>query len=426
MVFYYKAATSEGMIRQGKINADDRKQAVSKIHAQGLIPLLVLEAEKQLSSIDPASKRKSGLEEAIGRPFFDFSCLQSKFGRRKVKNKDLIMFSENLATMLKAGISLNKSMSIQADLTENKIFKGVIQDIHNHVREGSTLHQALKKHPDVFPDVFASMIRAGETGGFLDQVLKRVGDFLREIQELKDYLVSSMIYPVILGITAFVSIMLMLTVVVPRFAGIFEDMGVELPAATKILLISGSFLLNYWWMLVLGAATVILTFRFIISTPGGRQSWDRFKIGVPMIGQILLKVETARFSRTLGTLLSSGVSILAAMNIVKGVVSNTALKSSLDLVYNDLKQGRMLSTSLENRRVFPALAVNMLGVGEESGKTPEMLEKVGDMYDKDIRSSIKSFTSIFEPLVILVMGLIIGAMVVSLLLAIFTLNELGI
>ncbi len=426
MDFYYKAATFEGMIRQGKINAGDQKQAVSKIHALGLIPLYVFESENSLNSSTPASGRRSGLAALFRRSFFDLTFLPSRLGRRKVKNKDLIMFSENLSIMLKAGISLNKCLTIQADLTENKIFAGVIQNIHNHIREGSSLHQAMEKYPDVFPDVFASLVRAGESGGVLDLVLKRTSDYLREIQELKDYLVSSMIYPVILGITAIVSIMIMLTIVIPRFAGIFEDMGVELPAATKILLVSGSFLQAYWWMLILASGIVFFTFRYLVSTPGVREQWDRLKLRIPRVGSILLKVETARFSRTLGTLLSSGVSILAAMNIVKGVISNSALRFSLGQVYDDLKQGSMLSSSLEKRRVFPALAVNMLGVGEESGKTPEMLEKVGDMYDKEIKSSIKSFTNIFEPLVILVMGLIIGAMVVSMLLSIFTLNELGI
>ena len=425
MEFEYKASTFEGKVRQGKIIARDEKSAVAKIHAQGLIPLSVfLPGSGAKTSRTPKLSAPAGGSD-LKKAFSRLAAFKLGLGR-KVKTKDLIMFSEHLSTMLKAGITLNKCMVILADLTENKTFAKIIKDVHNQIREGSSLYQALEKHPAVFPGVFVNMVRAGESGGVLDLVLKRVSEFLTEIQELKDYLVSSMIYPAILGFTAVGSILVMLIVVVPRFAEIFSDMGVELPMATAVMLAAGNFLQAYWWVLIAFAGLCFFMFRYFISTPGGRDWWDRFKLGIPLVGPILLKVEIARFSKTLGTLLASGVSILAAMNIVKGVVVNSSLKMSLDQVYDDLKQGRMLSGSLERHRVFPSLAVNMLGVGEESGNMPEMLEKVGDMYDKDLKGAIKSFTSLFEPMVILVMGLVIGAMVVSMLLAIFSLNELGI
>ncbi|WP_291323177.1 type II secretion system F family protein [Desulfonatronospira sp.] len=425
MEFQYKAATHEGKVRHGKVIAESHKKAVARLQAQGLIPLSVSTLGQADAWRSDAAENLYDTDTAVKNPFSRLAALKLSI-RRRVRTKDLIMFSEHLATMLKAGITLNKCLSILHDLTENKAFATVISDVHNHIREGSTLHQALAKHPDVFPVVFINMVRAGETGGVLDVVLDRVAEFLSEIQELKDYLVSSMIYPAILGLTAIASILVMLTVVIPRFADIFEDMGVDLPTATSIMLVAGDFLQNHWWLLFLIVAGSLILFKYVISTPGGREWWDRFKLGMPMIGPIILKIEIARFSKTLGTLLNSGVSILAAMNIVKGVISNNTLKSSLTLVYEDLKQGRMLSVSLENHKVFPSLAVNMLGVGEESGNMPAMLEKVGDMYDKDLKAAIKSFTSLFEPLIILVMGLVIGAMVVSMLLAVFTLNELGI
>ncbi|WP_045213806.1 type II secretion system F family protein [Desulfonatronovibrio magnus] len=425
MEFEYKASTAEGKISHGKIFAEDEKRAVSKVHAMGLIPLSVhlpgaIEKPRKTLRLRAPS---SGSD--MKKAFSSLAALKLSLGR-KVKNKDLIMFSEHLATMLKAGITLNKCLTILADLTENKAFAKVIQDVHNQIREGSTLHQALEKYPAVFPGVFVNMVRAGESGGVLEVVLQRVSEFLTEIQELKDYLISSMIYPAILGFTAIGSILIMLIIVVPRFAEIFTDMGIDLPMATQIMLVAGNFLQAWWWALFIAVLSLVAMFKYFVATPGGRDWWDRFKLGLPLIGPILLKVEIARFSKTLGTLLNSGVSILAAMNIVKGVVVNNSLKLMLDQVYDDLKQGRMLSSSLERHRVFPSLAVNMLGVGEESGNMPEMLEKVGDMYDKDLKAAIKSFTALFEPMVILVMGLVIGAMVVSMLLAIFSLNELGI
>ncbi len=422
MEFEYKAATFEGKISHGTISAEDEKGAVARLHAQGLIPLAVHLPGQQTKKPVKKPRVRSGSRKNV---WSALASVKLSFGR-KVKNKDLIMFAENLATMLKAGITLNKCLTILADLAENKALAGVIHEVHNQIRGGSNLYQALQKHPDVFPVVFVNMVRAGESGGVLDIVLERLAGFLTEIQELKDYLISSMIYPAILGMTAVISILVMLIVVVPRFADIFSDMGIDLPLATQIMLSAGNFLQAWWWALLAGAASASVLFKYYVSTPRGRDWWDRFKLKIPLLGPILLKVEIARFSKTLGTLLGSGVSILAAMNIVKGVVVNNTLRVSLDEVYNDLKQGRMLSASLEKYGVFPSLAVNMLGVGEESGNMPEMLEKVGDMYDKDLKGAIKSFTSLFEPMVILVMGMVIGAMVVSMLLAIFSMNELGI
>lgn len=425
MEFIYKAATYEGKVRHGKILARDEKSAVAKIQAQGLVPLSVFLPGSDVRETRAPESASPDVGSEVKKAFSRLADFKPVLGRR-VKTRDLIMFAEHLSTMLKAGITLNKCLIILADLTENKAFARIILDVHNQIREGSSLYQAMEKHPDVFPAVFISMVRAGETGGVLDLVLKRVSEFLEEIQKLKDYLVSSMIYPAILGLTAFVSLLIMLIVVVPRFAEIFTDMGVDLPLATSLMLMAGNFLQSNWWILLIIAGAGFFLFKYLIHTPKGRHWWDRFKLGLPVIGPILIKIEIARFSKTLGTLLSSGVSILAAMNIVKGVVVNTSLKMSLDKVYDELKQGRMLSGSLERHKVFPSLAVNMLGVGEESGNMPEMLEKVGEMYDKDLKVAIKAFTSLFEPMVILVMGLVIGAMVVSMLLAIFSLNELGI
>lgn len=423
MHFRYKAATLQGKLKNGTIEAASENKAVEFLQAQGLIPLKIVHAG---AGSDLISDRDLPGGEARALPGKSFSLDLSTRFRKNVRSSDLIMFADHLSTMLSSGVNLNKSLMILSDLAENKHFSRIILDIHDKIRQGSFMWQALKTHPGVFPPVFVNMVRAGEAGGILDVVLGRLAQYMKGIQELKEYLVSSMVYPVILGLTAFASILVMLMVVVPRFAEIFSDMGIDLPLATQVMLTSGNFLQNYWWMIVVAAGAGFFSFKSFLSRPGGRQWWDRFKLKMPLIGSILLKIEIARFTKTLGALLKSGISILAALNIVKEILVNHTLRDSLDLVYNDLKQGRMLSASLEKNRVFPSLAVNMLAVGEESGSMPEMLEKVGDMYDKDLKAAIKSFTSLFEPLVILVMGVVIGAMVVSMLLAIFSLNELGI
>lgn len=428
MEFIYKAVTQEGKVYEGTQDGDNEEAVAAKLQSQGLIPLQIASVSQGLgknrkqkfSSIDVEQSSRGS-----GRKLWQSLSTTSIQLRSKAKNKDLILFAEHLSIMLHAGITLNKSLALLSELTENKSFSRVVSNIHNQIREGSSLWQALQQHPKVFPVVFVHMVRAGEAGGVLDGVLSRVADYLTSVQELKEYLVSAMIYPCILGLTALGSIIVMLTVVVPKFAEIFSGMGVDLPVLTQIMLGTGTFLQSNWWIMLLGLAIILLGIRSVLNTQGGRLWWDATKLRLPLVGPIVLKVEIARFSRTLGTLLHSGVTILSAMNIVKGVVINSALRQSLDHVYSDLKQGRMLSVSLEKRRVFPTLAVSMLGVGEESGDLSGMLGKIGEMYDKDLKSAIKAFTAVFEPVIILCMGLVVGVMVISMLLAIFSINELG-
>jgi general secretion pathway protein F len=427
MEYFYKAATYDGKLQQGKVTGESESLVASKLQKQGLVPLEVSPVlSSGASQIDISGRSHPGDAKSFRDYLKNLLTGESVLSwKRKPKTKDLIMFAEHLSIMLQSGISLNKSLALLGELTENKHFSKVIQNIYDQIREGNALWQALQNQDAVFPEVFINMVRAGESGGVLDAVLKKLAEYLKDIQELKEYIVSAMIYPSILGITAVFSIILMLTLVIPKFAEIFSGLGIELPLITQIMLQTGTFLQSQWWLVLLLIGGVVIVFRYSIERPQGKRKWDHFKLRLFLIGPILKKIEIARFSRTLGTLLNSGVSILTAMSIVKGVVINTTLREALDTVYTDLKQGRMLSVSLEQRKVFPPLAVNMLGVGEESGNLSSMLERVGELYDKDLKSAIKSFTSVFEPCLILLMGLIIGIMVVSMLLAIFSINELG-
>lgn len=416
--FEYKAVTASGKAAQGTM-AGETKQAVAlALQRQGLVPLSI-----NLPGKASTLALKSG---ASKRPLFRLDAKRDHlpfWGRPKPK--DLIMFAENLAVILRAGIPLNRGLNVLSELAENKRFREVIGKVAANIREGSSLWQALQSQGSVFPPVFISMIRAGETGSVLDTVLARLAEYLTGIQELKDYLVSAMIYPVILAFTAIGSVAVMLTLVVPKFAQIFQDIGVEMPLATQLMLTVGDFFQKYWLVLMLVCIGSGAGFRWAVGTTTGRYRWDLFKLRLPLLGSVFRKIEIARFARTFGTLLGSGLSILPALNIVKGVVVNQVMRSQLDMVYEDLKQGKMLSVSLERHDVFPPLAVHMLAVGEETGQLDAMMSKVGEIYDTELKSSIKSFTALFEPIVILFMGLLIGAMVVSMLLAIFSINELG-
>lgn len=428
--YSYKAVTTDGKLTQGVIKAVSEQAAALALQRQNLVVLRITSDNGKSGAVSgmPSGRLQKGIKpqsrrQIDSRPKKRGLSLPGASGRPG--SKDLIMFAENLSILLKAGIPLSRALGVLTDLMEKRRFREVVADVSNRIREGSALWQALQHHSAVFPPVFVNMVRAGESAGVLDVVLARLAEYQTGIQELKEYLVSSMVYPSILGLTAAGSIVIMLTLVVPKFAEIFSDIGVELPMATQIMLGAGQFLQSYWLVLTGLVAVCIMGFRATVRMPRGRLAWDRFKLGMPLLGSLFHKIEVARFSRTLGTLLASGLSILGAMNIVKGVVQNQILRDSIEQVYDDLKQGRMLSTSMEQRKVFPPLAVHMLGVGEETGALDTMLNKVGEMYDKDLKRTIKSFTSLFEPLVILVMGLVIGAMVVSMLLAIFSINEVA-
>ncbi|TVQ96997.1 MAG: type II secretion system F family protein [Desulfovibrionales bacterium] len=416
--YAYKAANSSGKVLTGVMSADGEQGVALALQRQGYVPLSIasVHAEAPVARSGPGgllsgkiSLRSFSLGAGGGRP----------------KTRDLVMFAENLSVLLRAGIPLNKSLTVLIELTEKKRFQSVIANVAERIREGSSLWQALQAEENAFPPVFINMVRAGEAGGVLDLVLERVAEYLGGIQELKDYLFSAMIYPVILALTALGSIVVMLTVVVPRFAQIFADLGVAMPMATRILLALGAFFQNYWLVLLVGIFGIFLGFRALIQSESGHRNWDALKLRLPLLGPLFKKIEIARFARTLGTLLGSGVSILAAMNIVQGVVMNQMLRSALSDVYEDLKQGRMLSSALQRHAVIPPLAVHLLGVGEETGNMESMLRKLADIYDKETRAAIKSFISLFEPAIILTMGLVIGMMVVSMLLAIFSVNELA-
>jgi len=444
--FSYKAVTADGALTQGVIHAATEQAAALALQRRNLI-VLRINAGSTMGEMPSAPSSGRGK-----RAFSSFSKSVPSSGAKTASPargrnagpggrtaqsgrsglfagrpgpKDLVLFAENLAILLKAGIPLSRSLSVLTDLTEKRRLREVVQDVSNRIREGSTLWQALQHHAAVFPPVFVNMVRAGESAGVLETVLSRLAEYLAGIQELKEYLISSMIYPAILGVTAGASILLMLTLVVPKFAEIFSDIGVELPFATQVMLGAGNFLQSYWLVLTVIIVLVVLGLRMVVRQPAGRLAWDRMKLGMPLVGPLVRKIEIARFSRTLGTLLGSGLSILGAMNIVKGVILNQVLRQALERAYDDLKQGTMLSSALERRQVVPPLAVHMLGVGEETGALDTMLTKIGEMYDKELKRTIKSITALFEPLVILLMGLVIGAMVVSMLLAIFSINEVA-
>ncbi|MEW6416517.1 MAG: type II secretion system F family protein [Nitrospirota bacterium] len=393
-IFSYRATTMEGAIMEGVIEATDEKSAIERLKNSGVIPLKIAAPEE-------------GIRKKI--------TLRSSKG-------DLLTFTTELSALLNAGLPLDRSLNILSEISENKEMKNVIQAVLKSIREGTSFSEALQKHPKIFPKLYVNMIRAGEAGGVLDVVLEKLNEFLESTKALKDHIVSVMVYPIILTITGGISIIILLTFVLPKFSTIFAELGGSLPLPTQILLTFSNTMKSYWWIVLSVIIAGWIIFRNYVKSDIGRYKWDAFKLKV--MGEVIKKLETARFCRTLGTLLKSGVPLLQALNNAKDVISNQVIVSAIDAVPEGAKEGKGIAISLSNANVFPPLALSMIKVGEETGQLDNMLIKVASTYEKSLNVAIKRFVSLLEPAMILIMGLIIGFIVISMLIAIFSITEL--
>ncbi len=393
-LFNYRATTMNGDIVKGVMEASDEKEAVERIKNTGIIPI-----------------RISAPKISIRKHVF----------LRSAKS-DLLTFTTELSALLGAGLPLDRSLNILSGISEQKELKEIIQAVLKSIREGNSFSDALAKHSRTFPRLYVNMIRAGEAGGVLDAVLDKLNEFLESSKELKDHVFSSMIYPTILLITGSISIAFLVTFVLPKFSVIFSEIGKTLPLQTQILLSMSNSLKSYWWVVLLALISGWFLFRNYVKTDGGRYQWDTFKL--KMMGDVIRKLETARFCRTLGTLLRSGVPLLQALHNSKDVISNKVIASTVDAVSKGAKEGKGIALPLSEAKVFPPLALSMIKVGEETGQLDTMLLKVATAYEKGMRVSIRRFMSLLEPAMILGMGLIIGFIVVSMLMAIFSITEI--
>jgi general secretion pathway protein F len=310
-------------------------------------------------------------------------------------------------------------------LTENEKLREAVKDILKRIEGGNSLAEALGYYPRIFPKLYINMVKAGESGGFLEVILSRLAQYLKNTKEIKDQIVSVMIYPLILAFVSGISIAILVTFVIPRFAKMFSDMGQAIPLPTQIVLSFSQFVEGYWWVVLGMIALVYYGLRMYKKDEERKWKWDRYKLRWFAVGDLIKKMEVARFSRTLGTLLQSGVSILPALNLVKEISQNEAISRSIAHVHDKLREGKGISISLEETGVFPPLAVHMIGVGEETGKLDEMLVKVAETYDENVRIAVKRVVSLLEPLILLVMGAVVGFIVLSILLAISSITEVS-
>jgi general secretion pathway protein F len=398
--YLYKATTPGGQTVEGSIDGKDEATVVLNLHQLGYIPIRITSAFEEKTS-----SRLSALLSRVGM-------------------KHVLLFTQELSTLTSAGLPIDRSLEILGNLTENERMKEIVKDLLRRIEGGSSLADALGHYPRLFPKLYVNMVRAGESGGFLETILSRLARYLQSMKEIRDYLVSVLLYPLILTVVSGISITLLITFVIPRFARIFSDMGQAIPLPTQILLSVSQFVKVYWWAGIGAVALISLGFRAYTKEEERRRRWDRFKLKWVILGNIIKKVEVARFARTLGTLLQSGVSILPALSLVKDISQNRAVSMSIGHIQDRLREGKGISRSLEETGVFPPLAVHMIGVGEETGRLDEMLIKVAETYEENVQTTVKRFVALLEPLIIVVMGGVVGFIVISMLLAIFSINEI--
>lgn len=405
-LYSYKATDSSGKVVNAMVEAPDEMAVADKVHAMGYIPIRIVRAEKR--------------REALR---YDVSDLVLRIFKRPT-NKDVILFTQDLYTLLEAGLPIDRALSILFQVTEKESFKEVISDVLKIVQGGGYLSDALARHPKVYSGFYINMVKAGEAGGVLEDVLKRLGMFLETTQDLKDYIKSALVYPVFLLCVGGISVIILMTFVIPKFAVIFSDLGQAMPLSTTLLLGFSDILRSFWWVMLGAIAFVYLMFHRFKSTPSGRFIVDRYKFDFPVFGDLVKKVEVARFTRTLGTLIRSGVPILKALDLAKHIIANAVMAESMTQIHLRVKEGERLSKSLEDTKLFPSLAVQMITVGEETGRLEEMLMRVAENYEKTLKNRIKQLINLLEPAMILGMGVVVGFIVISMLMSIFSMNEM--
>jgi general secretion pathway protein F len=400
-VYVYKAADRRGQTVDGVMEAPDARAVVERLHKESYYPIRVA----------PHGERASWLS---------FSSSSSR-----IRQRDLLGLTQQLATLFEAGLPLDRALSILQELAEGARVKAIVTDLLHSVRGGSSFSEALAKHhPRPFSRLYINMVRAGEKGGVLEVSLRRLAEFLEARAAFNEAVVSALAYPLVITTVGAGAIVFLMTFVIPRFATIFQDLGQTIPLPTQILLNISAALQTYWWVGAIAALGGVLAWRVWTANPEGRLAWDRTVLRLPLVGPLTMKVETARFARTLGTMLRSGVPVLGAMGVVGDMMSNQAVGAAVSRLAEGVKRGGTIAAGMQQHGTFPALAVHMVRVGEETGRLEEMLLKVADTFETDVRTDLKRVLGLLEPAIILAMGVLVAFIVVAMLLAIFSINEM--
>lgn len=392
--YVYKVKDKTGKILNGNIEGDSEAMVIGKLKQMGY------------TIVNVSSKAGAGAEINLG------------FLKKRVKSKDLTVFSRQFATMINSGLSLTKCLGILADQAENSTLAEIINTLQKDVEGGLSLSEAMGKHK-IFPTIFINMVRAGEAGGVLDEVLLRVAEHFEKEANLKAKIKSAMSYPIAMFSFSMLILFVMITFIVPMFVGMFEDLGGNLPLPTKILLFLSNFVRGFWWLMLAAIIGIVIGYKSWKTTETGRMTLDRLKLKLPVFGSLIRKISIAKFTRTLGTLVSSGVPILQALDITGDTAGNAVIEDAVKGTRSSIKEGETIAKPLEESHVFPPMVTQMIAVGEETGALDSMLTKIADFYDEEVANTVDALTSLLEPLMLVVMGLIIGGIIISLYMPMF-------
>src|SRR5688572_3195753 len=400
--FFFKAVAPDGKVRTGTITAESDKGVAQELRRQGLTPVFV----------------------GLHRQKTAFNLKLPSFGG--AKRRGVLFFTQEISTLLSSGIPLDRALSITTELTEQPAFRLIVQDVLRVLKSGKSLGDSLAAHPDYFSELYVNMVRAGEASGSLVPVFERLAEFERTRDDLRNYIIGAMVYPVLLCLVGLASIAVLMYFVVPRFASIFEGGTMQMPLPTKILLEVSAVVRAYGPIALAALIVGLLAFQAYIRGVKGRMWWDTYRLKIPVLGDALRKAETARFARAMATLVANSVPLVQSIGIARAILNNKKMAASLDSVSQGVKRGEGISGPLRRTGEFPLLASHLLSVGEETGRLDTMFARMADIYETDTRNAIKRFTSLFEPLIILVMGIVVGALILSMLMAITSLNEVAV
>ncbi len=398
-MFAYKAVRPDGESVEGKLEAMDEAAAIRHLQGEGLIPI--------------QARRAGGIGDRL---------LTRR--TRSLSGNEIAVLTRELATLLESGLTLDRSLQILIDLSAEERVVRVLEDLQDRVRGGATFSAALDEQGGQFPRLYVNMVRAGEASGALEAVLGRLADYLERTAELKGTITSALVYPAILLVVAGLSVILLLVFVVPQFTVLFDDMGATLPLSTRIVIAVGDLFRNYWWAMLVAAVLGAIGIERWLENPEVRTRVDHRLLDLPLFGDLIFKLETSRFCHTLSTLLKNGLPLLSALNLSREVVSNRKIAGLLAEASEDLKHGRGLAEPVARREILPQMAMQMIRVGEESGRLDDMLAKVAEIYDKETQVSVKRMLTLLEPVLIIGLGVMVAGIIVSIILPILGANEL--
>lgn len=402
--FSYKARFPNGAVTTAVIEAPDQRTAADKLKAQKLILMEIKEVKASglMAFIDKANPFKPG-----------------------VNSKELVIFSRQLSTLVSAGVPIVQGLTILVDQAETPVFKKVITGIREDIEQGISIADAMKKHPVAFTELYVSMIKAGEVGGILDTILERLSNYLESAEELKGKIKGAMMYPMIISIIMALITLFLLVFVIPTFQTIFAGFGAALPLPTQILIDLSNFLRQFWYMVIATPIAVAIAFKQWRKTEKGLYITDALSLKAPLFGLLLRKVAIAKFSRTLGTLIKSGVPILQALDTVGKTSGNKVIEAAISKSRESIREGERMAEPLRKTGVFPPMVVQMIAIGEETGNLDTMLNKIADFYDQEVDVAVKGLTSMIEPMVMVVMGVVVGGIVLAMFMPMFEMSSLA-